>query len=921
MSNIISIVLIILGLSVPGRDVRPQMSQVKHRPSGIINKNRFDFRKPDWFLNNLKRKACLERSRKETKSRHSGKFQLEEFPFDTTTIFGPAPGEQEVPDIAFDGTNFFVVWDDDREGDFYQIYGARVTPNGVLLDSFSIPISVGEGNRACPAVAFDGTNYFVVWMDDRNMDWVFEIYGARVTQDGGVLDSNGISISTGGGDRYYPCVAFDGTNYFVAWSDDRDGDGSFDIYGTRVTPQGEVLEPDGIPICTNPYQQMLFRSIIFGAGNYFLIWMDGRDEDDQYPNLYGARVRTDGGVLDPNGKPIIQEANLQMFPDLGFDGTNYFAVWQDDREMEEDYRIYGCRIDTNGAPIDSGGILLTNEYSEYPAIGFDGANYLVSYLLPYNYGKIYGMRISPEGAVIDTFTINPNYSYIPPAVSFGADKYFVSFSIFGLGDLDLYGARVTTEGEVLDPDGILLAYGWQNIEQQNPVAAFDGTNYLVVWEDSRNPDLNIYGTRLTPAGEILDPNGIRINYSESWQETPAIGYDGSNYFVVWTDYRNEEGDIFGCRVTKNGVVLDSEGIQISFSDYDDYAPSIAFDGTNYLVVWQSYEWLPSEEGKIWGARVAPDGQILGILEITSGDYYLSQSAVTFGDENYLVVWRDYRNDRQDIYGARVSKEGVLLDPNGIPIDTSSSFFYKQDPALSSDGDNYFVVYALSDTTNWYPDIYGKRVNQDGVVIDREPIPISTAEYEQYIPSIDFNGTNYLVVWQDYRERVSEIYGARVMPNGTVLDPEGIKLISELEDRYQPRVCCGPSPVKGVQHLLTFYGYYSPLSVNKALGALYFDELGGSKENSAFPIPNSAFRLYPNPMNRKGYLEFTLPVDGDVDVALYSVDGRMVKNLCNGRIKAGNHTIPIDSQNLPLGVYFLNLRFGDKTAKEKLLIIR
>src|SRR5438034_8761506 len=136
----------------------------------------------------------------------------------------PAPDDQEEPAVAGNGNGYFVVWADKRSysATEYDIYGARVSSTGDVLDPGGIPICTDPGRQTSPRIAFDGQQYLVVWEDDREStpDYgTYQIYGARVTTAGQVLDSNGFKITANRVTRTGPAVASNGKGFFVAWVD------------------------------------------------------------------------------------------------------------------------------------------------------------------------------------------------------------------------------------------------------------------------------------------------------------------------------------------------------------------------------------------------------------------------------------------------------------------------------------------------------------------------------------------------------------------------------------------------------------------------------------------------------------------------------------------------------------------------------
>ena len=83
--------------------------------------------------------------------------------------------------------------------------------------------------------------------------------------------------------------------------------------------------------------------------------------------------------------------------------------------------------------------------------------------------------------------------------------------------------------------------------------------------------------------------------------------------------------------------------------------------------------------------------------------------------------------------------------------------------------------------------------------------------------------------------------------------------------------------------------------------------------------------YPNPFNSFTRIPFVLPVEADYDLAIYGVDGQLVRRLTGGR-GVGRYLAGWDGRNdrgrlVASGVYWACLRVGSQLYWQSLMYIK
>jgi len=90
-----------------------------------------------------------------------------------------------------------------------------------------------------------------------------------------------------------------------------------------------------------------------------------------------------------------------------------------------------------------------------------------------------------------------------------------------------------------------------------------------------------------------------------------------------------------------------------------------------------------------------------------------------------------------------------------------------------------------------------------------------------------------------------------------------------------------------------------------------------------PLPKS-FSLsaaYPNPFNPVTTLSFALPIEAEVSLSIYNLQGREIVSLINGNMDAGYHSVIWNADNHSSGVYFVKMIAGEFINTQKLMLVK
>ena len=306
-----------------------------------------------------------------------------------------------------------------------------------------------------------------------------------------------------------------------------------------------------------------------------------------------------------------------------------------------------------------------------------------------------------------------------------------------------------------------------NFQIRPSVATDSDGDFVVVWQSFSQDGSNygIYGQRYnktgTPAG-----TEFRINTTTAdAQKDPKVAMDSDGDFVVtWTSYGQDGGGygVYAQRYDNGGLAVGAEFQVNTYTDYDQFDPSVAMDNDgDFVIAWEGLGQDGSGSG-IYAQRYASTGATLGDefrvnATTTSSQAFPSVAMDSNGD--FVIAWssRNQDGDGAGVYAQRYDNTGITLGGE-FRVNTTTTN-YQEFPSVAMDSDGDFVISWSSysqDGSNY--GVYAQRYDNTGVGVGSEfQVNTYTDNFQNSSSVAMDNDGDYIVTWNS-RYQDGSFYG-------------------------------------------------------------------------------------------------------------------------------------------------------------------
>lgn len=443
----------------------------------------------------------------------------------------------------------YIAWIEAQSSTASKIFIQRLLADGTRAFSADAIVSESSGavsaRKTNLAMTPDGAGGVIcVWQDERFRLTISsgrdEIYGQRISATGARLwDTAGVRVTVADittSSKISPVVTMvNNTEAILVFGDNRLGNS--DLFAQKINiANGLPQWITDVSLHGNQAGTSTFQNVLpDGLGGAFIVWQDPRLTNNA--DVYGQRI-DNAGVIQwaSSGTPIANTVGNHFQPSAVLDGAGGIVVTYQDFLVAggTDPNIYAQRINNLGA-------------------------------------KMWNVGATPQEGV--AVCVAPLIQSNPYVVKSGSNFIFAwgDQRIGGTGIRDIYAQSLDLSGALQWPnpttpaaDGINVVNAVGNQPSSSPQSGYqivsdNAGGAVIVWDDARGTDLDIYAQRISSAGLLQWPtvNGVPVSTAIGAQQTPVVVPNSvGGYIVAWRDGRSGTANtqIFAARLQSTGVL-------------------------------------------------------------------------------------------------------------------------------------------------------------------------------------------------------------------------------------------------------------------------------------------------------------------------------------------------------------------------------
>lgn len=725
-------------------------------------------------------------------------------------------------------------------------------------------------------------------------------------------------VCTASGDQWGPVSVSDGLGgSIVAWYDWRSGNA--DVYVQRFDATGNARwTAGGVLVCGAAGDQTDVRIVTDNSSGAIVVWQDGRGTA---PKVLAQRISSAGVPLwaaNGVGMGMVQIAMAQTHPAIASTGSGTCVI-----AWEQSNDIVAQRLTSSGA----------TSWASSPVTVCNAT----------------GVQQTPV-AVYDATAGNTGAFFV-----WRDDRN---------GNSDLYAQRFTLTGTaqwIANGTSVCTATG----DQMNVVAYWERTlGVVMAWMDHRAGNWDIYALRLASDGSFVwGTTGVAVCTAALDQWYPRILTGGTGKTIVgWVDWRTGGADVYAQSLSSAGAVQwVANGVALCTRTGNQTDASFAIDGSGGVVgVWQDYR--NGVQFDLYAQRLNSSGVAQWATDGVVVSSAVGDQTTPFAQQltggGLFAYWMDQRGVSRDIYAQALDGYGimgaapVIVSVRDVPNDQGSHVVLRFD-ASARDAFPYDEVsvyriwsrapgaasYSLVDSvqaaelpgysrvmwttrdssaasnvrTSFRVDAYSvssgrtwaSEVDSGYSVDDLSPPPPAAPQgvYSAGVTTLtwlasdapDVAGYN---VYREYPDGALQLSGSCTTLEFT--DAPGMPL------HYR----VGAVDTHG----------------NESARVRVIPTGAADGESPHAPPALALSRAEPNPARGTTALRLSLPRAGEVHLAVYDQQGRLVRELAAGRFPQGVHRFEWDGHDasgheMSSGVYFVRARVPGASLSSRVTRVR